>query len=63
MQLAAKGYNNKAPGVQVAISDRTVQGHLAHLFAKMHVSTRTEAAMRGVSFGWITRNTSNLLEE
>src|SRR5512147_3035049 len=30
LRLAAQGFTNKAIGVQLNISDRTVQGHLAH---------------------------------
>ncbi|HLO14520.1 MAG TPA: response regulator transcription factor, partial [Anaerolineales bacterium] len=43
LRLAAKGYTNKAIGIQLNISDRTVQGHLAHIFAKMQATSRTEA--------------------
>ena len=53
LTLAAKGYTNKAIGVQLGISDRTVQGHLAHIFAKLQASSRTEAVMRAVSLGWL----------
>jgi DNA-binding NarL/FixJ family response regulator len=51
--LAAKGYTNKAIGLQLGISDRTVQGHLAHIFNKLQANSRTEAVMRAVSLGWI----------
>ncbi len=54
LRLAAKGFTNKAIGVQLGISDRTVQGHLAHIFAKMQANSRTEAVMRAVSLGWIS---------
>ncbi|MCJ7658212.1 MAG: response regulator transcription factor [Anaerolineales bacterium] len=53
LTLVAKGYTNKAIGVQLGISDRTVQGHLAHIFAKLQASSRTEAVMRAVSLGWL----------
>jgi len=53
LSLAAKGYTNKAIGAYLGISDRTVQGHLAHIFDKLHASSRTEAVMRAVSMGWI----------
>jgi DNA-binding NarL/FixJ family response regulator len=56
LTLAAKGYTNKAIGAQLSISDRTVQGHLAHIFDKLHVTTRTEAVMQAVSLGLITRD-------
>ena len=63
LRLAAKGYTNKSIGVQLGISDRTVQGHLAHIFGKMHATSRTEAVMRGVSLGWISQSTGDIAEE
>lgn len=53
LALAAQGYTNKAVGVQLGISDRTVQGHLAKIYAKLEASSRTEAVMRAVSLGWL----------
>jgi len=63
LRLAAKGYTNKAIGVQLSISDRTVQGHLAHIFAKLQANSRTEAVMRAVSLGWISQSTGKISEE
>ncbi len=63
LRLAAKGYTNKAIGVQLSISDRTVQGHLAHIFAKLQAASRTEAVMRGVSLGLIPQSMGNIDEE
>jgi DNA-binding NarL/FixJ family response regulator len=63
LRLAAKGYTNKAIGIQLSISDRTVQGHLAHIFAKMQANSRTEAVMRAVSLGWISQSASQITEE
>ncbi|MBI4760219.1 MAG: response regulator transcription factor [Chloroflexota bacterium] len=63
LRLAAKGYTNKAIGVQLNISDRTVQGHLAHIFAKLHAVSRTEAVMRGVSLGLIPQSAGQIAEE
>jgi DNA-binding NarL/FixJ family response regulator len=54
--LVAKGFTNKAVAVQLNISDRTVQGHLAHIFAKLQAASRTEAVMRAVSLGWIAQD-------
>jgi len=54
LKLAARGYTNKAIAAHLSISDRTVQGHLANIFDKLHVSTRTEAVMRGISLGWVS---------
>jgi len=63
LRLAAKGFTNKAIGVQLSISDRTVQGHLAHIFAKLQANSRTEAVMRGVSLGLISQGSGNVAEE
>ena len=52
--LAARGLTNKAIAVQLSISDRTVQNHLAHIFAKLNAASRTEAVMRAVALGLIT---------
>lgn len=54
--LTARGYTNKAIGAQLGISDRTVQGHLAHIFAKMNATSRTEAVMRAISLGLISKD-------
>lgn len=63
LRLASKGYTNKAIGVQLGISDRTVQGHLAHIFDKMHATSRTEAVMRAVTLGWISQGTEQTSQE
>lgn len=53
LALAGKGYTNKAIGVQLGISDRTVQGHLAKTYDKLNANSRTEAVMKAVSLGLI----------
>ena len=53
LTLVGKGFTNKAIGAQLGISDRTVQGHLAHIFNKLQSASRTEAVMRAVSLGWL----------
>ena len=63
LRLTAKGFTNKAIGVQLSISDRTVQGHLAHIFAKLQANSRTEAVMRAVSLGLISQGSGNIVEE
>ena len=63
LSLAAKGFTNKSIGVQLGISDRTVQGHLAHIFDKLQAGSRTEAVMRAVSLGWISQNVGTITEK
>jgi DNA-binding NarL/FixJ family response regulator len=63
LRLTAKGYTNKAIGLQLNISDRTVQGHLAHIFAKLQANSRTEAVMRGVALGLISQEIGSISEK
>jgi DNA-binding NarL/FixJ family response regulator len=53
LRLAAKGLTNKAIGQALSISDRTVQGHLANIYGKLNVSSRTEAVTEALKQGWI----------
>ena len=53
LRLAAQGLTNKAIGVTLNISDRTVQGHLANIYGKLAVSSRTEAVTTALKLGWI----------
>jgi len=62
LALTAKGFTNKAIGVQLGISDRTVQGHLAKIFNKLQAESRTEAVMRAVSLGWLPSDLGQLPE-
>jgi DNA-binding NarL/FixJ family response regulator len=55
MALMARGYTKKAIASQLKISDRTVQGHIAHIFHKTNSSSHTEAVMRAVSLGWVSQ--------
>ncbi|HLD94492.1 MAG TPA: response regulator transcription factor [Anaerolineales bacterium] len=63
LRLVAKGFTNKAIGVQLSISDRTVQGHLAHIFGKLQAASRTEAVMRAVSLGWLPPDIGQLKQD
>jgi len=54
LRLAAGGLTNKAIGQALGISDRTVQGHLANIYGKLQVGSRTEAVTKALQQGWIT---------
>jgi DNA-binding NarL/FixJ family response regulator len=53
LRLAAQGLTNRAIGQELSISDRTVQGHLANIYGKMSVASRTEAVTEALKRGWI----------
>jgi DNA-binding NarL/FixJ family response regulator len=53
LRLAAKGMSNRQIGFALTISDRTVQGHLANIYGKLRVSTRTEAVLFAVREKWV----------
>ena len=54
VRAAAKGWTNREIAQALAISDRTVQGHLANIFAKLQVSSRTEVVTLALQTGLIT---------
>jgi len=53
LRLAAQGWTNKAIAAELQISDRTVQGHLANIYGKLGVTTRTEAVTKALKLGWL----------
>ncbi len=50
----AKGRTNREIARDLQISDRTVQGHLANVFGKLHVASRTEMVTVALQRGLIT---------
>ena len=52
--LAARGLRNKAIANKLNISARTVEGHFNRIFAKLGVSSRTEAVLYAVSRHLVT---------
>ncbi len=54
LQLAARGLSNKNIGFELGITMRTVKGHLANIYTKMKVKSRTEAVSSALKEGWIT---------
>jgi len=49
----ARGASNKAIAARLGISEHTVKFHIASIFAKLAVSSRTEAVTHGVRLGLI----------
>jgi ATP/maltotriose-dependent transcriptional regulator MalT len=53
LMLVADGLPNREIAARLAISDHTVKFHLASIFGKLGVSSRTEAVQRGLRLGVI----------
>lgn len=45
LELLAKGWRNAKIATELFISTKTVETHLHHIFSKLGVSSRTEAAI------------------
>jgi DNA-binding CsgD family transcriptional regulator len=54
LELVSQGLSNKQIAQKLQISEHTVKFHLSSLFAKLGVSSRTEAVNRGARQGIIT---------
>lgn len=59
LHLAARGLTNKQIGHDLDISDRTVQNHLANIYAKLNVQSRTEAVTAALQRGLIQLSMNN----
>jgi NarL family two-component system response regulator LiaR len=54
LRLAARGLPNKEIARRMNLSIRTVHSHLANIFMKMHVGSRTEAVLLALRQGMIS---------
>ena len=54
LTLAARGLSNRQIAEQLFLSPRTIQSHMANIFAKLRVGSRTEAVMFALRRGWIS---------
>lgn len=53
LAMLAEGLGNKQIAARLAISEHTVKYHLGAIYAKLRVSTRTEAVMAGARRGMV----------
>ncbi|MFN8467887.1 MAG: response regulator transcription factor [Caldilineaceae bacterium] len=53
LAMVASGATNRTIGRTLQISDRTVQGHIAKIFDKLQVASRTQAVTKGLQLGLI----------
>ncbi len=55
VRLVIAGRSNDEIGRDLSVSRKTVETHLARMFARFGVATRTELAVRAERGGWLTR--------
>jgi NarL family two-component system response regulator LiaR len=53
LALVADGLTNEQIGLKLHLSARTVEAHLTHIYTKLNVNSRTEAALMAHKRGWI----------
>lgn len=53
LRLAAQGLRNKEIADRLSLSQRTIEGHLSHVFSKLSVGSRTEAILHAAAHGWV----------
>lgn len=54
LRLVAQGADNKAIAERLALSERTVANRLSSVYEKLHVNSRTQAALVALRRGWVT---------
>ena len=58
MIVALSGRSNPQIAAELSISRKTVSAHLEHVYTKLGVSTRTEAALFAMQHGLMETTTS-----
>jgi NarL family two-component system response regulator LiaR len=51
LRLVAHGLSNKDVAAQLSLSERTVRSHVSTILAKLHLSSRTQAALYALRMG------------
>ena len=54
LRLVAQGADNKTIAQRLALSERTVANRLSNVYQKLHVNSRTQAALVALRRGWAT---------
>jgi DNA-binding NarL/FixJ family response regulator len=54
LKLTARGLSNKDIALALGIKLRTIKGHLADIFSKLRVASRTEAVIAGLRAGFLS---------
>jgi len=63
LQVLAKGKKNKDIAELLSISDTTVRKHVSNILAKLHLASRTEAALYAIKEGLTNMEDENLNDQ
>lgn len=53
IRLVAQGLSNRDIGRRLVVSEKTVKNHISHIFSKLHLSTRSQAAVHAIRHGLV----------
>jgi LuxR family transcriptional regulator, maltose regulon positive regulatory protein len=51
LRSCSRGLSNREIGIQLAITEGTIKGHLVHIYRKLHVRNRTGAVAKARALG------------
>jgi NarL family two-component system response regulator LiaR len=54
LRLIAQGYENKDIAEQLVVSEATVRTHVSNILSKLHLASRTQAALYALREGLAT---------
>ncbi len=51
LRLIADGYSNREISIALSLSEKTIKNHISRIFAKLHITARTQAVVHAIKAG------------
>jgi DNA-binding NarL/FixJ family response regulator len=51
LKLIADGYSNREISIALSLSEKTIKNHISRIFAKLHITARTQAVIHAIKSG------------
>jgi DNA-binding NarL/FixJ family response regulator len=51
LKLIADGYSNREISIALSLSEKTIKNHVSRIFAKLHITARTQAVIHAIKTG------------
>jgi DNA-binding NarL/FixJ family response regulator len=51
LRLIADGYSNREISIALSLSEKTIKNHISRIFAKLHITARTQAVIHAIKSG------------